>query len=126
MCIIPVILGKNVVCSQGKLISNSPNDMISSNFSEKVDQDEAVFYFKDIIHFRSRNDPNTTHTPKIMGISAWYCTLNILTLSLWSNLRFPQLDSQRIQRYDHNNLLTKFSLLISVSLICYPIDHYLI
>jgi hypothetical protein len=35
----------------GKLICNSPNDIISGNFdSEKVDQD-GIFYYKDILHF---------------------------------------------------------------------------
>jgi hypothetical protein len=34
-----------------KLICNSPNDIISGNFSsEKVDQD-GIFYYKDILHF---------------------------------------------------------------------------
>jgi hypothetical protein len=37
--------------NKGKLICNSPNDIISANFdSEKVDQD-GIFYYKDILHF---------------------------------------------------------------------------
>jgi hypothetical protein len=37
--------------NKGKLICNSPNDIISGNFdSEKVDQD-GIFYHKDIIRF---------------------------------------------------------------------------
>jgi hypothetical protein len=37
--------------NKGKLIRNSPNDIISANFdSEKVDQD-GIFYYKDILHF---------------------------------------------------------------------------
>jgi hypothetical protein len=37
--------------NKGKLISNSPNDIISGNFdSEKVDQD-GIFYHKDILNF---------------------------------------------------------------------------
>ena len=37
--------------NKGKLIYNSPNDIISGNFdSEKVDQD-GIFYNKDILHF---------------------------------------------------------------------------
>jgi hypothetical protein len=37
--------------TKGKLICNSPNDIISGNFdSEKVDQDE-IFYYKNILHF---------------------------------------------------------------------------
>jgi hypothetical protein len=37
--------------NKGKLICNSPNDIISGNFdSEKVDQD-GIFYCKDILHF---------------------------------------------------------------------------
>jgi hypothetical protein len=36
---------------KGKLICNSPNDIISGNFdSEKVDQD-GIFYYKDTLHF---------------------------------------------------------------------------
>ena len=36
--------------NKGKLIWNSPNDIISGNFdSEKVDQD-GIFYYKDILH----------------------------------------------------------------------------
>ena len=39
--------------NKGKLICNSPNDIISGNFgSEKVDQD-GIFYYKDILHFFS-------------------------------------------------------------------------
>jgi hypothetical protein len=39
--------------NKGKLICNSPNDIISGNFdSEKVYQDE-VFYYKDTLHFFS-------------------------------------------------------------------------
>ena len=35
--------------NKGKLICNSPNDIISGNFdSEKVDQD-GIFYYKDIL-----------------------------------------------------------------------------
>jgi hypothetical protein len=42
-----VLVQKN----KGKLICNSPNDIISGNFdSEKVDQD-GIFYYKDILHF---------------------------------------------------------------------------
>jgi hypothetical protein len=48
--------------NKGKLICNSPNDIISGNFdSEKVDQD-GIFYYKDISHFFFYNDPNITHT----------------------------------------------------------------
>jgi hypothetical protein len=37
--------------NKGKLICNSPNDIISGNFdSEKVDQD-GIYYYKDILHF---------------------------------------------------------------------------
>jgi hypothetical protein len=37
--------------NKGKLICNSPNDIISGNFdSEKVDQD-GIFHYKDILHF---------------------------------------------------------------------------
>jgi hypothetical protein len=37
--------------NKGKLICNSPNDIISGNFdSEKVDQD-GIFYYKEILHF---------------------------------------------------------------------------
>jgi hypothetical protein len=37
--------------NKGKLICNSPDDIISGNVdSEKVDQ-EGIFYFKDILHF---------------------------------------------------------------------------
>ena len=47
--------------NKGKLIRNSPNDIMSANFgSEKVDQD-GIFYYKDVLHFYS-NDPNITHT----------------------------------------------------------------
>jgi hypothetical protein len=37
--------------NKGKLIFNSPNDIISGIFdSEKVDKDE-IFYYKDTLHF---------------------------------------------------------------------------
>jgi hypothetical protein len=37
--------------NKGKLICNSPNDIISANFgSEKVDQD-GIFYYNNILHF---------------------------------------------------------------------------
>jgi hypothetical protein len=37
--------------NKGKIICNSPNDIISGNFdNEKVDQD-GIFYYKDILHF---------------------------------------------------------------------------
>jgi hypothetical protein len=37
--------------NKGKLICNSPNDIISGKFdSEKVDQD-GISYYKDILHF---------------------------------------------------------------------------
>jgi hypothetical protein len=43
-----ILVQKN---NKGKLICNSPNDIISGNFdSEKVDQD-GIFYHKDILHF---------------------------------------------------------------------------
>jgi hypothetical protein len=43
-----ILVHKN---NKGKLICNSPNDIISGNFdSEKVDQD-GIFYYKDILHF---------------------------------------------------------------------------
>ena len=120
MCIIWVILGRKVIHSQVKLISNSSDD-ISSNFdSEKVDQDEGFFHSKDIFTFLLRMT-QILHTPKIMWVLV--VLLNVLTLSIWSNLRFPLLDSQRIQRYDHNNLLTKFCS--SYLLSHWPYDHYL-
>ena len=47
--------------NKGKLICNSPNDIISANFdSEKVDQD-GIFIIK-IYYISSSNDPNITHT----------------------------------------------------------------
>ena len=37
--------------NKGKLICNSPNDIMSGNFdSEKIDQD-GIFHYKDILHF---------------------------------------------------------------------------
>jgi hypothetical protein len=47
-----MLLGELLVQkNKGKLICNSPNDIISGNFdSEKVDQD-GIFYYKDILHF---------------------------------------------------------------------------
>jgi hypothetical protein len=48
--------------NKGKLICNSPNDIISGNFdSEKVDQDGISFIVK-IFYISSSNDPNITHT----------------------------------------------------------------
>jgi hypothetical protein len=47
--------------NKGKLICNSPNDIISVNFdSEKVDQD-GIFIIK-IYNISSSNDPIITHT----------------------------------------------------------------
>jgi hypothetical protein len=45
-------LGKLLVQkNKGKVICNSPNDIISPKFdSEKVDQD-GIFYYKDILYF---------------------------------------------------------------------------
>jgi hypothetical protein len=86
----------------------------------KVDQDEGFFHSKGIFTFLLRMT-QILHTPKIMWVLV--VLLNVLTLSIWSNLRFPLLDSQRIQRYDHNNLLTKFCS--SYLLSHWPYDHYL-
>jgi hypothetical protein len=47
--------------NRGKLICNSPNDIISRNFdSEKVDQ-IGIFIVK-IYYISSSNDSNITHT----------------------------------------------------------------
>ena len=58
--------------NKGKLICNSPNDIISGNFdSEKVDQD-GIFIIK-IYYISSSNDPNITHTKNhIRGTSTFY------------------------------------------------------
>ena len=46
--------------NKGKVICNSPNDIISANFdSEKVDQD-GIFIIK-IYYISSSNDPKNTH-----------------------------------------------------------------
>jgi hypothetical protein len=49
--------------NKGKLICNSPNDIISGRFdSEKVDQDEIFYYKFKIYYISSSNDSNITHT----------------------------------------------------------------
>jgi hypothetical protein len=55
--------------NKGKLICNSPNDIISRNFdSEKVGQD-GIFYYKDIITFLLRMT-QILHIPNtIFGVS---------------------------------------------------------
>jgi hypothetical protein len=64
--------------NKGKLICNSPNEIISGNFdSEKVDQ--GIFYYKDILHFFFECMTQILHKQKIVfGVSRtlkmfWVC-----------------------------------------------------
>jgi hypothetical protein len=54
--------------NKGKLICNSPNDIISANFdSEKVDQD-GIFYYKDILHFFFEWHKHYTYKKSYLGL----------------------------------------------------------
>ena len=56
--------------NKGKLICNSPNDIISVNFdSEKVDQDK-IFYYKDILHFFFESPKYYTYQKSYLGLAA--------------------------------------------------------
>jgi hypothetical protein len=49
--------------NKGKLICNSPNDILSGNFdSEKVDQN-GIFYYKEILHFFFEWPHSRTQSP---------------------------------------------------------------
>jgi hypothetical protein len=56
--------------NKGKLISNSPNDIISGNSdSEKVDQD-GIFYYKDVLHFFFKWPKYHTYKKSYLGLVA--------------------------------------------------------
>jgi hypothetical protein len=63
--------------NKGKLICNSPNDIISGNFdSGKVDQD-GIFYYKRYITFLLRMT-QILHIPKIIFVVS--CILNLISV----------------------------------------------
>jgi hypothetical protein len=56
--------------NKGKLICNSPNDIISGNSdSEKVDQD-GIFYYKDVLHFFFEWPKYHTYKKSYLGLVA--------------------------------------------------------
>jgi hypothetical protein len=79
--------------NKGKLICNSPNDIISGNFdSEKFYQD-GIFYYKDILYSFFKCMTQILHIPKILLMVSR--TLISLTTIIWK----PYINNDRLKTY---------------------------
>jgi hypothetical protein len=111
--------------SQGKLICNSPNDIISANVdSEKVDQD-GIFYYKDIfIHFFFKWPKYYTYQKSYMSFGT-----NCITLWNFGGLNWSMHQRRGKELPIHTWILSQLDLSFSCSQfqwLCIVYDQYLL